>query len=405
MTAYATGTITLTNGSRAVTGDGTGWATALIAGGVIYPQAAGNPLPIASVDSDTAITAATEWVGASGTYAYALQRQDDANQVIANAAALADYIQRLDNRSLSAIAALTPSADRLPYFNGEDSATLTSLTAFGRALIAAGNATTALNTLGISNFARSLLDDADQAAARTTLGAQAALGYTPVQQGTGAGQNPGSGVKIGWSDAGVLRLQVDNTDFGGLWPISVSGNAAYASNAGAVGGKSLANLAQAAGDRIFAPGATRVGFQGGSSISVIYSNNVRFAWDSGFYYSIDGNNFVLINSLPSDAKFKDVVEEGEPNKALESLSPVRWQRKDNIPVGLPEGDRLGFFAQDLQAFDPAMVRETTVPDKSGETYLALADDADMQLIAHMWRAVCALSDRVAELEAAASSEA
>lgn len=170
MTAYATGTITLTNGSRAVTGDGTGWATALIAGGVIYPQAAGNPLPIASVDSDTAITAATEWVGASGTYPYALQRQDDANQVIANATALADYIRRFDRAALSALSGLVPAADKLAYFNGDSSAGLTALTAYARSLLAAGNATTALTTLGVSTFARTLLDDGDASAALTTLG-------------------------------------------------------------------------------------------------------------------------------------------------------------------------------------------------------------------------------------------
>ncbi|MEO1986252.1 MAG: hypothetical protein ABGX47_06285 [Martelella sp.] len=202
MTAYATGTITLTNGSRAIAGDGTGWATALIAGGVIYPQAAGNPLPIASVDSDTAITAATEWVGASGSYAYALQRQDDANQVIANATALADYIRRLDNETLSALAGLTPEADKLPYFNGESSAALTALTSFARSLLDDANAGAALTTLGVSafaktllddadaaaalatlgvsEFAKSLLDDADAAAARQTLGAQPILGFSPV---------------------------------------------------------------------------------------------------------------------------------------------------------------------------------------------------------------------------------
>ena len=222
MTAYATGTITLTNGSRAVTGDGTGWATALIAGGVIYPQAAGNPLPIASVDSDTEITATTEWIGATGTYAYALQRQDDANQVIANGVALADYIRRLDNETLSALAGLTPAADKLPYFNGDNAAALTTLTGFGRSLIAdadAGtalttlgisafaksllddaNASTALTTLGVSAFAKTLLDDADASSARSSLGAQASLGYTPVN--AAAPNVTGSLIATGWFVSG-----------------------------------------------------------------------------------------------------------------------------------------------------------------------------------------------------------
>ena len=172
---YTTGTITLTNGSTAVTGNGTGWATALIAGGVIYPQAAGNPLPIASIDNDTAITAATEWVGATGTYAYALQRQDDANQVIANAAALADYIQRLDNATLSAFAGLTPAADKLAYFSGTSTAALTTLTSFARSLLDGANASAALTTLGVSTFAQTLLNDTDAEAARETLGASLAL--------------------------------------------------------------------------------------------------------------------------------------------------------------------------------------------------------------------------------------
>jgi hypothetical protein len=50
--------------------------------------------------------------------------------------------------TISALNALTPAADRLPYFTGADSASLATLTAFGRTLI----------------------DDADAAAARTTLG-------------------------------------------------------------------------------------------------------------------------------------------------------------------------------------------------------------------------------------------
>jgi len=71
---YDIGTVTLTNGSKSVVGNGTGWQMALITGGNIFVQAPGNPLPIDTVDADNAITAELEWTGASGTYEYRLQR-------------------------------------------------------------------------------------------------------------------------------------------------------------------------------------------------------------------------------------------------------------------------------------------------------------------------------------------
>jgi len=71
---YSTGSVTLTNGSAVVTGNGTGWQLALISGGNVIVQAPGNVLPIASVDSDTQITAELEWTGANGTYSYTIQR-------------------------------------------------------------------------------------------------------------------------------------------------------------------------------------------------------------------------------------------------------------------------------------------------------------------------------------------
>ncbi|EKG39318.1 Phage tail fiber protein [Pseudomonas syringae pv. avellanae str. ISPaVe013] len=44
---------------------------------------------------------------------------------------------------------------------------------------------------------------------------QTRLGYTPVQQGTGAGQF-NNVVKLGWSDIG-LKLTIDETDMGNVW--------------------------------------------------------------------------------------------------------------------------------------------------------------------------------------------
>lgn len=96
-TPYSAGTISLTNGSAVVTGIGTAWQTALIAGGTIYVQAAGNPLPILTVDSNTQITAALKWTGATGPYSYALIR-DTAHdaQLVANATALARLLAGME---------------------------------------------------------------------------------------------------------------------------------------------------------------------------------------------------------------------------------------------------------------------------------------------------------------------
>ena len=62
-----------------------------------------------------------------------------------------------------------------------------------------------------------------------TIGAQAALGYTPVQQNGGTGQLT-TKLYIGWLGSN-LGLQVDTTNYGSSWPISITGNAATATTA------------------------------------------------------------------------------------------------------------------------------------------------------------------------------
>lgn len=149
--AYTTGTITLTNNSATVTGIGTGWVTALITGGVIYPEADGNSLSIKTVNSNTSITADTKWKGATGTYAYAIVR-DTAylQQITANANALAAYLSELDSASLGALAAIAGSM------------------ASGKVPRALGSAT--MEWMTVSDAAKTLLDDGDIAAMRATLG-------------------------------------------------------------------------------------------------------------------------------------------------------------------------------------------------------------------------------------------
>jgi len=98
---YALGTVTLTNGSALVTGNGTGWQLALITNGLLAVKAAGNLLLIETVNSDTQITAEQEWIGASGTYSYSIVRQTDQLQDNAeNSRALAYLISEMRNGTL-----------------------------------------------------------------------------------------------------------------------------------------------------------------------------------------------------------------------------------------------------------------------------------------------------------------
>lgn len=104
-----------------------------------------------------------------------------ANDIAANmmTAGTLSYIlgnfQPLD-ATLTALAALIGAADKLPYFNGPDTAALTALTAFAREILAQTDAAGVLSKLGLGNLVDALIktnnlsDLSDKAVSRTNLG-------------------------------------------------------------------------------------------------------------------------------------------------------------------------------------------------------------------------------------------
>jgi hypothetical protein len=135
MTAlYTSGTISLVNGSAVITGIDTAWETALIVGGTVYAEAEGNPLPILPDDSagasehpitDTQMTAAIKWQGATGTYKYALVRENTYTTAqAANSAKIAELLQQLNYPTIAAIAGIQGEQDHLILLTGPSTATI-----------------------------------------------------------------------------------------------------------------------------------------------------------------------------------------------------------------------------------------------------------------------------------------
>lgn len=71
---------------------------------------------------------------------------------------------------LSALAGLTSAADKYPYFTGSGTATVGTITTFGRSLVDDTDASTALSTLGFTAFTKTIIDDSNASDVRTTLG-------------------------------------------------------------------------------------------------------------------------------------------------------------------------------------------------------------------------------------------
>lgn len=188
---YRAGTVSVTNGSKKITGFGSQWATAVIkpkkGHSVHAPD--GRIYELDYVESDTVMYVVTAYAGVTATgqaYAIDITRSDTVPAFSRDLAAFTAYAQgqydswqqvltgtgsvtltgpdgqqiqvpslsamQPASASLKALQALTPVANQLPYFTGANVAAMTPLTAFMRTLLDDATAAAVLSTLDIADL-------------------------------------------------------------------------------------------------------------------------------------------------------------------------------------------------------------------------------------------------------------
>lgn len=187
-TWYGDGTATVAVGSRTVTGTDTGWLTEVagltpIKVGDKFGIHVGRPIVIEQIISDTELLLADDWPGPAQTDAP--YKVELTSPTIAAVEAMRRLLASLSNgnldslseitvgtddipigigpgvfgtinkaslsgitASLAALGALTPAANKLPYFTGATSATLTDLSAFSRTILDDANGAAMYATMG-----------------------------------------------------------------------------------------------------------------------------------------------------------------------------------------------------------------------------------------------------------------
>lgn len=240
---YRAGTASVTNGSKKVTGFGSQWKTTTYKPdkGHTFWGPDGKAYEIDYVESDTVLYLVTVYAGvtaASQAYgiditrtstipafsrelsaqlAYAQAQYDSWQQVLTGSGMVTltapdgQQVQvpslsafQPTSASLKALQALTPSAGKLPYFDGDNSAKLASFTDWARMLVACADAAAARTGLGLGSAAlRIALGTKELYSRDSILGAVSQADGVPTGAIIEVGSNA-NGSYIKWAGGAML---------------------------------------------------------------------------------------------------------------------------------------------------------------------------------------------------------
>ncbi|MNU19574.1 hypothetical protein D3C71_78030 [compost metagenome] len=244
------------------------------------------------------------------------------------------------------------------------------------------------------------------------------LAFTPVQQGTGVGQNPANLVKIGWTAGGRLNATVDNTDLGSL-ATDTTGDGRWVKRAGDTGIGQIQSGSQpmamtsgngSNGAYIFRSAGTGDANMAGMTLwndSYAIRFGVRndgYVGLGGFsrtpwsWYSDSAGNMVAAGNVIaySDPLLKENQEPiVDALGSLKKLSGQWFTWRHGIPhIACKAGDRdMGVMADEVEAVFPEIVKKSIPID--GIQYRAVAYE---KLVPVLIEAVKELAGRLEFLE-------
>ncbi|MGD9476156.1 hypothetical protein [Shinella sp. G-2] len=145
-THYNVGTVTVTAGSANVVGVGTFWVGNVEPGDILWVN--GVSCRIQSIGSNTTLTLARNWPGATAAGAY--YEAWAVLDAVGYQQKTKELLTKLASGNVDALAGLNPIADTFPFFTGPGTAALATVTAQARALLDDPTVASMLLTLGIS---------------------------------------------------------------------------------------------------------------------------------------------------------------------------------------------------------------------------------------------------------------